>query len=662
MPKIVISYRHTDTTAIAGRIYDKLRGHFGAQSVFMDVVSNTPGLDFRRQIALALRRCDVMIAVIGTKWLGERRGRPRIMEEHDFIHIEIQTAQKSEIPIIPVLIDDAEMPAPNDLPEDIREFSYAHAAEVNSGRNFHRDTDELITAIEARLRELGSDRHHDSPTVSAVKVEQVPPVKIEAATPVAVAQPVAKDQTVRHPWSRRSAVMALAGAAACSLVIGGAGVWYYPSGVFSAASDISKPVPWPKAPPAPGGGPIPTGTHIKPLATNQAAELRSVVFSRDHALMAVAGDDGFIRIWDAETFALKREINVKAMLPAPRAPGEPRVHRIAFSMESDIIYSVGFDNSVAVIDLVTGKLRSRLEPEAGSKVALFLSVSVFPRFRDKDPDKIWIAAGGDDSCFRVWHVDEPKDPKHRRYAGKDRFFSHCDVPAKVDPNVERRPIFTFSHLGRDRYAIGNEDGTIAYVGGEFDRKTIAAHTGPIFDLVFSPDSERFATAGGDGKVMVWRISDLSKPERTFGHDHPASSVAWSADGQFLASGGHDRLLRVWDVGADRPARVLNGHDKDIQGVAYHPNGKWIVSASQDGSLKVWDQTSSNALLTLVAYSDGRHVIYHRDGYYTGSPNADQYISMVTYGENGFPRPVSDADKKKKYLPPSQFSQRLRSTM
>src|ERR1035437_1710370 len=117
MPHIIISYRRTDTDAIAGRIRDRLAQQFGDDSVFMDIDSIPFGTDFREEIKQALVRNDVLIALVGPKWLGPRKGGHfRIMEETDPVRIEIETALKSGNVVIPVLVGRARMPSPTELP------------------------------------------------------------------------------------------------------------------------------------------------------------------------------------------------------------------------------------------------------------------------------------------------------------------------------------------------------------------------------------------------------------------------------------------------------------------------------------------------------------------------------------------------------------------
>ena len=83
---------------------------------------------------------------------------------------------------------------------------------------------------------------------------------------------------------------------------------------------------------------------------------------------------------------------------------------------------------------------------------------------------------------------------------------------------------------------------------------------PVLALRFSPDGRTLATAGKDGKVCLWDVTDASSPH-LLGvpltvHMGRVWSVAFSADGRTLAASGPKNLVLLWDV-ADRasPARL-----------------------------------------------------------------------------------------------------------
>jgi hypothetical protein len=99
---IFISYRRDDTADVAGRIYDRLAQHFGADSVFKDVDSIPLGVDFRKQLSESVGRCGILLAIIGRQWLTitDESGRRRLDNPRDFVRIEIEAALQRNIPII----------------------------------------------------------------------------------------------------------------------------------------------------------------------------------------------------------------------------------------------------------------------------------------------------------------------------------------------------------------------------------------------------------------------------------------------------------------------------------------------------------------------------------------------------------------------------------
>ena len=153
MAKIIISYRRSDTDAISGRIRDRLAGHFGDASIFMDIDNIPFGTDFRDHIQQAFEHCDVVIIIVGVKWIGPGKGkRSRINEQTDPVRIEVETALKRGVPILPVLVNGARMPTSEELPDTIADFAFRNAAEVDTGRDFHNHMDRVIRAVESILQ------------------------------------------------------------------------------------------------------------------------------------------------------------------------------------------------------------------------------------------------------------------------------------------------------------------------------------------------------------------------------------------------------------------------------------------------------------------------------------------------------------------------------
>src|SRR3954470_3204132 len=120
MPLIFISYRRSDAAGHAGRLYDRLVDRFGQASVFKDLDSIEPGADFVEIIQETVARCDALIAVIGRGWIARGAGVGRLSAPQDWVRVEIPSALKRRIRVIPVLVERATMPSAEHLPEDLQ--------------------------------------------------------------------------------------------------------------------------------------------------------------------------------------------------------------------------------------------------------------------------------------------------------------------------------------------------------------------------------------------------------------------------------------------------------------------------------------------------------------------------------------------------------------
>ena len=149
MSKILISYRREDSADVTGRIYDRLIQRFGQGAVFKDVDSIPLGVDFRIYLDEQVAKCEVFLAVIGRDWmknLGSTE-KTRLDDPRDFVRIEIESALKRQISVIPVLVGGASIPAAEQLPASIQDLSYRHGIVVRIDPDFHRDMDRLIECL-----------------------------------------------------------------------------------------------------------------------------------------------------------------------------------------------------------------------------------------------------------------------------------------------------------------------------------------------------------------------------------------------------------------------------------------------------------------------------------------------------------------------------------
>ena len=148
MRAIFISYRREDTEGQAGRLFDDLVQHFGEQAVFMDVSGIEPGRDFRKAIDQHVASCGVLLAVIGKNWTDAKNeaGNRRLDDPLDFVRLETASALKRDIPVIPVLVQGAQMPRGDQLPADLADLAFRNAIELTHAR-WDSDVSVLVKAL-----------------------------------------------------------------------------------------------------------------------------------------------------------------------------------------------------------------------------------------------------------------------------------------------------------------------------------------------------------------------------------------------------------------------------------------------------------------------------------------------------------------------------------
>jgi TIR domain len=129
--KIFLSYRRADSKAITGRLDEHLRRSFGKTSVFLDIDNIPAGENFETHLPQALEACDLCIAVVGPNWADARLHSPS-----DFVRKELEHALKEDIPIIPILVDGAQLPTSESLPEALRPLLTKQALPLDSGSDF----------------------------------------------------------------------------------------------------------------------------------------------------------------------------------------------------------------------------------------------------------------------------------------------------------------------------------------------------------------------------------------------------------------------------------------------------------------------------------------------------------------------------------------------
>jgi hypothetical protein len=148
---VFISYRRRDTAQLVGRVCERLRAYYGAENIFLDIDDLPYGVDFRAQVQATLARSDVLVAVIGSGWRAANGEAVRLDQPDDPVRVEIELALEAGIPVLPVLVDGAQMPPASQVPASLQPLVYLNALPLSSGVNYDTDVNRVIEALDRAL-------------------------------------------------------------------------------------------------------------------------------------------------------------------------------------------------------------------------------------------------------------------------------------------------------------------------------------------------------------------------------------------------------------------------------------------------------------------------------------------------------------------------------
>jgi WD40 repeat protein len=411
---------------------------------------------------------------------------------------------------------------------------------------------------------------------------------------------------------------------------------------------------------------------------------------------ATLSDDGTITISDTTTGATVRAMHGGRKGAAPQT--------LALTQDAKLVAAAGMDNSVKVWNAATGAELYTLAGEIGA-----------PRWMAFSPDGKQLATGGDDGVIRLWDsltgtaVRQFKLSKTAALISRiGRFtFSPDGKSLAVTSQILMAPkenaltlwdlsssqkirsyadaewpeSLTFS-LDGGRLAASDREGRVLVWDRDQEkpRLRLTSPTHSLQSLAFSPDGKRLAAAGGG--LTVWdaesgheqraikRSEDVNHswaafdPERglvtlacdakktggfllfhdvTVGRDSipiprrpqsvsglsrvveriPAfaalspshvgavNRVAFSPDGRFLASAGADQTARIWDVAKGELHKVLTGHQDEVTAVSYGSDGTLLVTISD--RVRVWDAATGELLRVLETRWPPRDLAFSPSG-------------------------------------------------
>jgi sugar lactone lactonase YvrE len=340
---VFISYRRQEASGLAGRLYDRLADRFGDDQVFMDVDTIALGVDFAEVITQALSTCQVLLAVIGPHWLTatDQDGRRRLDDPDDIVRLEIAAALERDIHVIPILIEGAQMPRRQELPENLASLARRNALSVRH-ESFRADAERLLAAIEPVLRA--------APPVSSRPARAVQ----GAVDPADVVPFPSAIQVLRHDNNVN-------------------GVAFSPDGRLLATASTDKTARiWEVA-----------NGQEHTRVTHDGAVVEAVAFSPDGRLLATAGHDQTARIWGLTSGQQRTRIT-----------HEGAVFAVAFSPDGRLLATASHDQTARVWEVASGQERTRVTHDTYQRV---VGVAF-------SPDGRLLATASTDNTARIWEV------------------------------------------------------------------------------------------------------------------------------------------------------------------------------------------------------------------------------------------------------------------
>ncbi|HVX60016.1 MAG TPA: serine/threonine-protein kinase [Pirellulales bacterium] len=278
-----------------------------------------------------------------------------------------------------------------------------------------------------------------------------------------------------------------------------------------------------------------------------AGTVWSLAFDPTSSAVAMAVEDGSIRLWDQKTS------NIKSTFEAHRGI----IWATRFSHDGKLLATAGDDGLIKLWDPARSEPIKVFEhPNAVRGLALA-----------RDDQKLF--AGDRQGGLRLWSVDSDKPLAEAKQPG-------AVYAVAISPDGQ-----TLATAGSEKVVrLWNAETLL-------QRLPLEGHSGQVHALSFNHDGRRLASAGWDKMVRIWDAGNGQLIKSWPGHEGDIWAVAYSPDGSKLATSGHDGAVKVWNAETGELLAVYLGHKLAVHSIAFNPDGTLLASGGRDGAMRIW---------------------------------------------------------------------------
>jgi WD40 repeat protein len=351
--------------------------------------------------------------------------------------------------------------------------------------------------------------------------------------------------------------------------------------------------------PGPDNTSVRLGTDNTPLANPLTGDISTVAFRPGGHILATAGPDGAIRLWNATSPADATPIG------RPVGGQDGPVKLVTFSPDGNTLATVG-DGAIRLWNVTS--------PADATPIGVPLPTSGDVQSAAFSPNGDTLATAGIKGTIRLWNVTSP--------------VRAAPIGPPMAGTGGRIWAVAFSPDGHT-LAVGNNDGTIGLWNVSDPAhptaigKPLTGPAGPVFSVAFSPDGRVLAAGdgGGDDSIRLWNVTSPARATPIgpplYGPTNTVSGVTFSPNGRLLAASSQDDKIRLWNVADPADATLVgqpligSSSSGPVYGVTFSPDGHTLASVSGNGTARLWSLpatvlTGQTGTVDSVAFSpDGK---------------------------------------------------------